>query len=207
MRFPAVLIAGLLAATPAAAGDLAVSLKTAAGKPVADAVVMVSPQSGSAAARAGGPYRMAQQGMRFSPFVLIVPVGADVAFPNFDPVLHHVYSFSAPKPFELKLYGRDQTRHVRFDKAGVVAVGCNIHDAMSGFIRVVDTPYAVKTDAAGAALLTGLPPGGARLTVWHPYLKAARNEMVQAVTIPAAGAGRQALVVELRTPPKRHGSY
>lgn len=207
MRILAALIAGLLAATPALAGDLAVSLKTPSGKPVTDAVVMVTPQAGSAAPRQAGPYRMAQQGMQFQPFVLIVPLGADVAFPNLDPVLHHVYSFSAAKPFELKLYGRDQSRRVRFDRAGVVAVGCNIHDAMSAFIRVVDTAHAVKTDAAGAAVLSGLPAGPATLTVWHPYLKGPRNEAVRAIAIPAAGAARQALVVDLRAPPMRHGPY
>ena len=45
-----------------------------------------------------------------------------------------------------------------FDKPGVVALGCNIHDDMIAFIRVVDTPFAAKTDASGAAVVRGLPP-------------------------------------------------
>ena len=65
-----------------------------------------------------------------------MPVGATVSFPNRDKVRHHVYSFSAAKKFDLKLYGRDETRSVVFDKPGVVALGCNIHDVMSGFIVV-----------------------------------------------------------------------
>ncbi len=44
-----------------------------------------------------------------------------------------VYSFSADP--SNKLRGRDETRHVKFDKPGVVAVGCNIHDDMSAYIR------------------------------------------------------------------------
>lgn len=56
MRILAALIAGLLAATPALAGDLAVSLKTPSGKPVTDAVVMVTPQAGSAPPMRRGPY-------------------------------------------------------------------------------------------------------------------------------------------------------
>ncbi len=54
----------------------------------------------------------------------------------------------------------------------MVAVGCNIHDSMVGFIRVVDAPFAVKTDAKGVAVLRGVPGGAATLTVWHPYAKA-----------------------------------
>ena len=83
---------------------------------------------------------MAQENISFSPHVLIVPVGATVAFPNHDRVRHHVYSVSKPKKFDIKLYGRDETRTEAFDKPGVVALGCNIHDQMSGFIIVVDTP-------------------------------------------------------------------
>jgi plastocyanin len=207
MRIHAALLGGLLVATPAVAGDLAVSVKTTSGKPVADAVVMVAPQGARRAVQVGGPYRMAQKDMSFQPFVLVVPLGAEVAFPNLDPVRHHVYSFSAAKPFELKLYGRDETRRVRFDKVGVVAVGCNIHDAMSGYIRVVDTPFAAKTNASGEVLLHDLPAGGVMITIWHPYLKAPRNEAARPMQAPAQGTARQAFVVDLRAPPMHHGAY
>lgn len=209
MRLPPALLLGLLVAGPAWAGDLAVSLKTPSGKPVADAVVMVAAPAGTAKAQIKfpWPYRMAQKDMSFQPFVLLVPAGAEVAFPNFDPVLHHVYSFSPAKPFELKLYGRDQTRVVRFDRVGIVAVGCNIHDDMTGYVRVVDTPFAAKTNAAGEAVIQGLPAGPVTYSVWHPYLKAARNEVARAAVIPAAGGLRQALVVDLRAPPMKHGGY
>jgi hypothetical protein len=148
---------------------------------------------------------MAQREMQFEPFVLIVPVGAQVAFPNLDPFRHHVYSFSPAKTFELKLYSRDETRSVRFDKVGLVALGCNIHDDMTAFIRVVDTPYAGKSGAGGAVLLRDLPPGPASLTVWHPYLKQPRGEMVRQVTIPASGTLSLKLTADLRAPPLRRG--
>ncbi len=204
MRFLPALLLGLLVASPARAGDLAVSLKTLAGQPIADAVIMVTPAAGKGAVRVGTGYRMAQRDLTFQPFVLVAPVGAEVAFPNFDRVRHHVYSFSKAKPFELKLYGRDETRHVKFDKAGVIAVGCNIHDAMSAYIRVVDTPYAVKTGANGEAVISGLPAGDATILIWHPYLKTARNEVVRNAVIPAVGAARQALVLDLRKPAGQH---
>jgi hypothetical protein len=142
---------------------------------------------------------MNQEDIQFHPFVLVVPVGADVSFPNHDKVRHHVYSFSEAKRFELKLYGHDETRVVHFDKAGVVALGCNIHDTMSAYIDVVDTPYVAKTDDKGEAVLADLPAGSGTLTLWHPYLKAPRNEQVHPVTITVTD--RQSYVLDLRAPP------
>ncbi len=208
MRFLAPLLAVLSLAAPARAGELAVTLTTTSGKPIADAVVMARPQG---AARSGArfpwAYRMAQKDMRFDPFVLIVPVGAEVAFPNLDPFRHHVYSFSPARIFELKLYGRDETRRVRFDRAGVVAIGCNIHDDMSAFIRVVDTPFAARTGVSGSAVLRDLPAGPVQVTVWHPYLKGPGGELVRDVTAPAAGQVRLALSGDLRRQRMRHGGY
>jgi plastocyanin len=205
MRLLATLAFALCIPAFAWSADLTVFVKTSAGKPVADAVVMARPDAGTPREpiRFSWPYSMAQKDMRFTPFVLIVPVGADVSFPNLDLVLHHVYSFSPAKSFELKLYGHDETRKVRFDKVGVVAIGCNIHDSMAGFVRVVDTPYAAKTDASGRATLRDLPAGGAQVTVWHPYLKAARNE----ATVRSAAGQTLTVTTALRAPPVRRSAY
>jgi plastocyanin len=169
-----VTIAGALA-RPAAAGDLTVTVKGEDGAPLADAVVLVHPAGGSGPAgaiRYSWPIVMTQQNISFNPYVLIVPVGSTVGFPNKDKVRHHVYSFSAAKKFELKLYGQQEERSVTFDKVGLVALGCNIHDSMIGYIYVADTPFAAKTDAAGEAVLHGLPGGNGVLSVWHPDMKA-----------------------------------
>jgi hypothetical protein len=143
--------------------------------------------------------------MQFRPFVLIVPAGMEVAFPNHDPFQHHVYSFSPAKTFELKLYGHDETRRVRFERLGVVSLGCNIHDDMSGFIRVVDTPYAAKTDAQGEALIRDLPAGAAQLAVWHPYLRGGRD-LVRPITVSASGS-TLSITVDLKPAPMAHGGY
>jgi len=55
---------------------------------------------------------------------------------------------------------------VLFDKPGVAALGCNIHDRMSAHIVVVDTPLFGKSDAQGQLKLD-LPAGEHRLLVWH----------------------------------------
>jgi hypothetical protein len=92
-----------------------------------------------------------------------------VNFPNFDTVRHHVYSFSAIKPFEIKLYAGTPADPVLFDKPGTATLGCNIHDRMLGYIHVVDTPYFGVTDANGELTLD-LPHGEHRVRVWIPSM-------------------------------------
>ena len=192
-------------ATAAQAADLSVTVKSAQGRPVADAVVSVYPNAAydKTRIRFPWPYKVSQHNMAFDPFVLIVPMGAEVTFPNQDTVRHHVYSFSPAKTFELKLYGQDETRAVRFDKAGVVALGCNIHDQMSAFIVVVDTPFAAKTDARGVAVLRGLPGDQARVQVWHPYAKAKGNLVSQST---ALAPGQLTVTLDVR-PALKRGAY
>ncbi len=167
-------LAGLLLATGTAlAGTLSVRVVDASGHPVADAVVTLRPVgSAPPLPRVGSGYRVDQHNIEFHPFVSVVPVGASVAFPNLDPVKHHVYSFSPAKRFELKLFAHNEQRSIVFDRAGVVAVGCNIHDSMSAYIYVTDTAWTQQTGANGTAAFRDTPPRGFVLAVWHPYLRA-----------------------------------
>ena len=203
-----VLALALFVALPAAAADLTISVRSAAGKPIPDAVVTVYPAAGVPAGpiHFDWPLRMAQHNLQFEPFVLVVPAGGVVAFPNQDAVRHHVYSFSPAHPVQLKLYGKDETRTVRFEKPGAIALGCNIHDQMVSFIKVVDTPYAAKTDAAGEVVLHGVPAGAVSIHVWHPYLKGAGDDVVRQAALRANG-GRETVTVDVRTVERRSGAY
>ena len=186
MRHIVMLFAALmLCPVPALAGSLDLRLTDAKGAPVEDAVVTVHPASGTPKGPISFPWgtTMVQQNIAFGPQVLIVPVGATVKLPNKDKVRHHVYSFSRPAKFEIKLFGKDETRSYKFTTEGAVALGCNIHDSMSGFIKVVDTPYATKSNASGAARLNGLPSGFARVTIWHSKLRGKDNEMIVSVPL------------------------
>lgn len=187
--------AAVLASTPAAAGDVTVVVTSQAGQPVRDAVVMVR-APGAAPSRPAGPLVMAQQNVSFQPYVLIVPLGATVAFPNRDRVRHHVYSFSPAKKFELKLYGRDESRTVTFDKPGPVSLGCNIHDRMIGFVYVTETPYAAKTGVDGVAIVRNVPAGSATLQVWHPDIRG-RAAIGRPLGVTAA-AQRAAAIIQLQ---------
>jgi len=195
--------AALLLGAPAHAGTLEIAVRDSAGAPVRDAVVTVTSTSRQPrpAMRFAWPRTVAQKDIQFSPYVLIVPVGASVAFPNLDKVRHHVYSFSKPKKFELKLYGREESRAVTFDKPGTVALGCNIHDSMSAFIKVVDTPWAAKSDAGGNLAIAGLPEGSATVTIWHPSARSPGNETRMTIAMP--GNGKVARAVRLNIAAKR----
>ena len=207
---PRIIAAALLTALAAALGGLVVSAAAAtpaalrvqvvdeSGVPVRDAVVELhaaKPPVG--AIRFPWKMGMAQKNQTFTPGTLIVARGSTVAFPNLDNVRHSIYSFSKPARFEIELYGRDQTRTHTFNVAGSVKLGCNIHDQMRGYIRVTDTPFAAKTDHNGYVTLTGMAGGAARLTVWHPALRAPGNETASSIAI-TGGAQNHKLKVALR---------
>jgi plastocyanin len=186
------------AASPLVAAPLSVRVVDAAGKPVRDAVVTLYPTGGARVPRPSGRYEVSQKNLQFHPFLTIVPVGADVSFPNLDPTKHHVYSFSPTKRFELKLFAKDQSRTVHFDKAGVVALGCNIHDQMSAFIVVTDSAWTARTNGQGMAVFADAPNAPGRVTVWHPYLRSLGGVMEQNV---AAAQRSATFSVKLRPPP------
>lgn len=177
----------LLLSGPAFAGDLAVSVVTPDGKPVANAVVTLPATRGAPKSNFAWKLEVAQTNKQFDPFVLIAPVGAKVVFPNLDKFRHHVYSFSKGNKFELELFGREDKRTVELKSTGVVALGCNIHDQMVAFILVVDTPWAAKTNAGGLAEIKGAPEGKVKITVWHPYAKAKDQTVTLDATVAPDG--------------------
>lgn len=150
----------------ALAENFLVTVTDSAGMPVADAIVYAEPSTIAPIAKPT-TVDIQQKDKKFTPLVSVVQVGTSVNFPNNDTVRHHVYSFSPAKSFELKLYAGKPELPVVFDKAGTVVVGCNIHDQMVAYIKVVDTPYFVKTDVSGKAKLNQLPVGKFTVKVWH----------------------------------------
>jgi plastocyanin len=158
-----------LSAAGANATGIVVQVQDAAGKVLPDTVIFVEPEGGAAAGRAAAPAaaEIEQKGLKFMPLVTVVQTGAKVQFPNNDKVRHHIYSFSPAHKFDQKLYSGQSATPQVFDKAGVVVLGCNIHDKMVAYVKVVDTPYFAKTDGSGAARIE-LPAGGKYVVkAWH----------------------------------------
>ncbi|WP_209327867.1 methylamine utilization protein [Pseudoalteromonas sp. PA2MD11] len=133
-------------------------------QPVKNAVVWLKGSKQLAVAESH--YTMSQKERAFVPHVLAVPQGANVEFPNLDSIMHHVYSFSKTKQFELKLYHDKPEKPINFAQSGVVELGCNIHDWMLGYIVVVDGGIYGQTDDQGMVELS-LPESKFTLAVWH----------------------------------------
>jgi len=104
----------------------------------------------------------------FMPQITVITKGSTIAFPNKDTVSHHVFSFSKTKRFELPLY-KGVSPSITFDTAGDVVIGCNIHDWMIGYIKVLDTPLYQQSDN-GQFQFTDLQPGRYQVTLWHPRM-------------------------------------
>ena len=112
--------------------------------------------------------RMIQRGLAFSPALLPVRTGTRVEFPNLDDTYHNIFSYSAPKRFDLGRYRPDE-RPVPsqvFDRPGLITLRCDIHEHMRALILVLDTPHFVVTDEEGGYRLENLPEGRYQLKVW-----------------------------------------
>jgi len=130
----------------------------------------------------------------FSPHVLVVPVGSTVSFPNHDPFNHNVFSLSEEQPFDLGLYGRGETRSVRFTRAGIVRVYCNVHAQMSALVVVRDGPHFTQPASDGGFVLAQVPPGRYQLHAWHERAE----EVTRPLEVPTGGLAGVALQLDAR---------
>ena len=161
----------VLVAGGAQGASIEVRARDASGQPVADAAVYAIASSGATETRFARA-TLEQADREFVPYVSVIQQGTTVTFPNRDPILHHVYSFSPAKAFEIKLYTGKSPSEIVFDRSGVIILGCNIHDWMIGYIMVVPTPHFGRTDATGVARLRDLPAGSYMVRAWHPQQRA-----------------------------------
>ncbi|TNC82586.1 MAG: methylamine utilization protein [Oleiphilus sp.] len=150
------------------------------GKPLENAVVSVSTEVPAPELPTENNIAiMDQVGRAFVPHVLVVRKNQKVKFPNSDNIRHHVYSFSQPNDFEIKLYSGEPNNPVTFEHPGIVVLGCNIHDRMKGYIYVLDQQRASISNHEGIAMLETGP--AEQVSVWHSRLKSgsSNRETVQ----------------------------
>ena len=157
----------LFSVAHAGATGIAVQVQDVAGKVLPDTVIYIEPEGGGNAGGKPATALIEQKGLKFMPLVTVVQTGAKINFPNNDKVRHHIYSFSPAHKFDQKLYSGQSATPQVFDMAGTVVLGCNIHDKMLAYVKVVDTPWFAKTDGAGAARIE-LPAAGKYVVkAWH----------------------------------------
>ncbi len=133
------------------------------GRPVRDAVIWLE---GPVHATAGKG-TVDQRHQAFEPHVQALTVGSRIDFPNNDDIFHNVYAEFQAKRFDLGVYPKGQSKHVTFDKTGVVSVLCNVHSQMSAYIVIVDTLYFAKTDKLGRYTIKGVADHAYTVHVWH----------------------------------------
>jgi plastocyanin len=197
MKRPLIAALLALAAGLALAGNVRVTVTDKDGKPAADVVVLIEAAVKQPVVPAAAPVVIAQEGLRFQPFLSVVPAGSTLRFVNRDSYDHHVRStpsgplgsMPAAASFELRLdaaadsspspndeYQSRTTRRranpvtqqdVKVTQPGPIGLGCHIHGSMRGQVYVAATPWFAKTDANGQASIENVPEGALEVTLWH----------------------------------------
>lgn len=112
-----------------------------------------------------------QNGCQYQPHVLAVPVGAQVTILNPDKVLHNVHTYSKiNKPMNRAQPKFKKKLKIKFEKPEIMAVKCDVHGWMSGWIFVAGNPYYSVTGEDGTFTLTDVPAGKYKVEVWHEKL-------------------------------------
>jgi plastocyanin len=170
----------LLGSSASLANEYNIMVVDQAGKPVQNAVVTFPDFKAKREERTA---LMDQVDQQFKPEVLAIQKNQSVDFPNSDNIRHHVYSFSRPNHFEIKLFSGSESKAVTFEHNGVAVLGCNIHDNMIGFIYISDGEILGVTDNNGKVSIE-LPKEAEiseqlMLKVWHSRLSPLSNEHME----------------------------
>lgn len=128
-----------------------------------------------------------QDGCIYSPHVIGVMAGQDLAIRNSDPVLHNINTQpTANRGFNISQPRAGMESNRTFNTAEVmIPVKCDVHGWMGAYIGVTDHPYHAVSAADGSFTISGLPPGDYVIEAWHATL----GVSTQSVTVGAAETG------------------
>jgi plastocyanin len=149
------------------------------GQALADMVVYLEPLEGQKLEQSSKKVVVNQSGKSFSPYISVSQVNSEVDFVNQDDITHHIYSAGSDNKFSFKIRSGQTNTLAQFNQEAEVAMGCNIHDWMSGHLLVVNTPYFTKTNAQGQASFDVASNGKYKIVVWHPQLQSENNRLIK----------------------------
>lgn len=178
-----------------------VFVKSKTGQALADMVVYLEPLDGQVLEKSLKEVVVGQFGKSFSPFLSVSQVNSKVNFVNKDDITHHIYSAGNDNKFSFKIRAGTTNSSTQFKYASEVAMGCNIHDWMSGYLLVVNTPYFDKTDELGQVSFNIAKHGKYKIVVWHPQMQVDNNRMTMTKNISEHDAVTFILKDEMETIP------
>jgi len=180
-----------------------VIVHSADGEPLADMVVYLEPLEGQVLSQSSKQVEIGQYQKSFAPYISVSQSKSSVSFVNQDDITHHIYSAGNKNKFAFKIRAGDTNSSIAFNQPAEIAMGCNIHDWMSGYLLVVETPYFGKTNVQGLAAFSIEKTGKYRIVVWHPQMQTATSSIFVDKNITEASTFTLALSESLAKIPKQ----
>ena len=112
--------------------------------------------------------RMAVEGCRFIPHVLVATEGSELLLVNRDPLYHNVTGTGLAS-FSYALVLKDHDIPMKLKKPGVLALESKTRAWMRGYVQSLPTTAWAMTDTDGSYFLD-LPPGKHTIKLWHERL-------------------------------------
>ena len=141
-----------------------------------------------------GNYMVNQEGCRFRPWAQVVRAGPFIIRNSDTGVLHNInareligvekgrivkktlFNFGQPDPGDI-------TDKIKPRRSSYIAINCEAHNFMFGFILAPTHPYAVVVGDDGSFLIDNVPPGKYTVKAWHPRFGIKKSK----ITVAAKG--------------------
>lgn len=168
------------------AGELVVQINSDQDQPLAGIVVFLE-TADKQYTKNNNSTIIYQRDKKYQPYVAVMQKGGEITFVNEDRITHHMYALTGPVEFSIKLRAGKISDLIAVNDTGIVPMGCNIHDWMSGYLLVVETPYYGVTDSSGKVRFPDLADKTYQVHAWHPKFSAQENPDTE---IKLAGDGK-----------------
>ena len=155
-----------------------ISVKDYTGQSLEGMVVYLEPLDGQILQQSSKEVIIGQLGKSFTPYISVSQVNSKINFTNQDDITHHIYSAGSDNKFSFKIRAGKTNSSTNFVKPSEVAMGCNIHDWMSGYLLIVDTPFFGKTNKLGQVSFAMNEKGKYKIVIWHPQMEEDSNRMI-----------------------------
>jgi hypothetical protein len=136
----------------------------------------------------GGAYLIDQKGCRFTPWAQVVKRGPITIRNSDQGVLHNIntremigvekgrvvmrtmFNFGQPDPGDIQ-------QEIKPRRSSFIAMNCEAHNFMFGFMMAPIHPYAVVVGEDGSYSIDNVPPGTYMVKAWHPRFGIKESEV------------------------------